>query len=122
MKSPVIALGFILLASVLTGACASTSAYTGSATSIQVRERLNPQFSGLKYSMSEHLTKMVLVDNPYDKNVSAKVDCGWDSQWDLVIAAKSTQRILVTPQRAKAYDKSCYVTDWSFTTAKPSYL
>jgi hypothetical protein len=106
--------GLLLLAAALTGGCASTTAYTGKATSIQVRERVNEEFGGRAYGPSQRLSKLVSVDNPYERDVRATVDCGWDSRWDLVIEARTSQRILVTPQRAKAYKKSCYVVDWSF--------
>jgi hypothetical protein len=114
MKTKTITTGMFLLAAALSGACASTTAYTGKATSIEVRERVNEEFGGRAYGPSQRLAKLVSVDNPYERGVRATVDCGWDSRWDLVIEARTSQRILVTPQRAKAYKKSCYVVDWSF--------
>ena len=120
MNTNMVKTGCLLLAVALSGACASTQAYTGNAASIQVRERVNQEWGREKFGFAQRVNKIVSVDNPHDRSVRAKVDCGWDSQWDLVIEARTTQRILVQPQRAKAYSQSCYVTDWSFADASAS--
>lgn len=121
MNGNTVTTGCLLLAVVLSGACASTQAYSGSAASIQLRERVNGVGAGEKFGFARRVNKVVSVDNPYDRSVRAEVNCGWDARWDLVIEARTTHRILLQPQRARAYHQSCYLAAWSFTDAARSH-
>lgn len=109
----------ILVTLLLLNACASTAPYKGKAKTVTVRESVVEVLSVETYDFSERVNKIVSINNPHDRNVEVSVDCGWDSRWNFVIAAKTTQFVLVTPQRKKLYRKTCYITEWAFTNDPP---
>lgn len=100
-----------------------TETYVGSAKELTVRERVSTLPEHGRGSPPEsRVTKLVAIDNPYDKNVHVFVDCGMDSEWDIVIAARRTQLLLVGSTLRHADDTSCVVRNsWYFTDEPPTY-
>lgn len=122
-------IGLIIIAAALLTGCSTlgclgcTETYKGKAVTIEVRERINPAFPRMgQMTWNAPITKLVSVDNPFDKNVKVFIDCGWDSEWDIVIGAHKTQMLLVNSTQRNAYRPSCAVRDdWTFTDAPATY-
>lgn len=109
------ALALSLAATLFAGCAGSQRTYTGDAKTVQVRERIAEQWTRGGDSFTQRLSKIVLVDNPYDKPVTVIIDCGWgEAAEEVEIGAHKSHTRMVTPQRWKAYRQSCYIADWSF--------
>lgn len=102
--------------------CSSTFPYTGAAMQPYLTEVAHQPHPTVGY-MTENgpVAKTVYINNPFDFNVHVQVDCGWQSEWDIVVAPRTTQMLMAMTNQRYYSLPSCVMRLWTRTDRMATY-